>query len=142
MSTSPSRLLLLLQKLAEAAPEIRRDLPGWYPQVLLPALQKTLRTIATQGATPTDCDLAVYRLADVLRRREETKGITNALALVPVGSDDRAMKPLGALDETIVLPDRLRNDIEVLLRKVIEMLPEPKESTVAPPASLQPPEHQ
>ena len=83
MDTPSSRLLLLLQRLAQHTREIRRDLPGWSPHKLIPALEATLVRIAAPGATCNDLDIAAARLAEVLQERPETENIARALETGP-----------------------------------------------------------
>lgn len=123
--TGPSRLLLLLQQLAREAPRICQDLPEWYPTALLPELRAAREAISGRKVTGADCDLLADRLAEALRRRPETREIARAPQRPPARPVVRGLQPMDRLPETVVLPERLRNECEVLVRHLIEALPEP-----------------
>jgi hypothetical protein len=139
MNAPPSRLLRLLQELDQATPMIRRDLPGWYPQKLLPVLRAIEKTITRHDVAGTDLDFAADRLAKVLESRPETATIARVLEVASVAGTDRAMQGMDRLPETIVLPGRLENEC-VLLREIIDALPEQEKSTPEPPVSPKPAE--
>src|SRR4051794_33597077 len=115
MDVPHSRLLSLLQRLAQETRLIRRDLPGWYPHVLLPALQTTQQMVTAPGVTATDLDIEAIRLADILQSRPETAEIARALELAPVGSDGRAMRPQVEQGKEERLAQWILNEHEVLV---------------------------
>jgi hypothetical protein len=112
---------------------IRRDLPGWYPTTLLPELRAAREAISGRKVTGADCDLLADRLAEVLRRRPEPRGVARAPQRAPARPAVRGLQPMDHLPETVVLPERLQNECEVLVRQVIEALPEPEPPAPAAP---------
>jgi hypothetical protein len=115
MNGPTTRLQRLLQRLEQATPMIRQDLGEWYPGSLLPALDETLATITTPGVTTETLVRTTERLGEVLRSRTATAGIAPAVRT-------RTPRPMGELPETIDLRERLLNECEVLVRKIIEAL--------------------
>jgi hypothetical protein len=110
---------------------IRRDLPGWYPRKLLPALQGTLKRLTTPGVNGTDLDDMATHLAEVLQERDETREIAGVLALTPLAPDDRRMRGEAEHSDSGSLPVWIENEHRVL-RKIIEDLPSKEEPPAEP----------
>lgn len=135
MNSPRNRLYVILETLLPQVYRIRHDLPRWYPCQLMPILQRIAQSIGSPNVDAAILDLWANQLAEVLSQQDETTDIARELELCQLADADKAQRPREELPDIIILDGRIRNDCDVLVRKIIEEFSGPEQAPDWPSVS-------